>query len=105
MKNQVVMKFKDQAKHKTLFFFFLYFEKKLKIQSKRQINQNLITQNNNNIIIIIFIYEIDAWQENRDCKRHSSIPLKTNPNQTKFILVGQNTIEHHTVGIPGQFPH
>jgi hypothetical protein len=62
-------------------------------------------KNKKNIHISSLIYEIDAWQENRDCKRHSSIPLKTNPSRPKFILVGQNIIEHHTVVIPGQFPH
>jgi len=46
VKNQVVMKFKDQAKQKTLFFSFYPLKKYLKIQSKCQINQNLITQKN-----------------------------------------------------------
>jgi hypothetical protein len=32
VKNQVVMKFKDQAKHKTLFYFFLSFEKNLRFK-------------------------------------------------------------------------
>jgi hypothetical protein len=60
-------------------------------------------KNKTNIRISSLIHEIDAWQENRDCKRHSSIPLKTNPSRPKFILVGQNIIEHHTVVIPGHF--